>query len=194
RHLALLFRRLGSTAALVLAFQPMTRLQEAGPRTFHSPARGAPRAGSTSMPGLPLDHVGIAVRSIAEALPLFQLITGGDGSPTEQVADQGVAVAFVGSGPARLELIEPITPDSPVARFLERRGPGLHHLAYAVPDIAAALDRLRRAGIRLVDQEPRLGAHGRRVAFLHPASTGGVLIELVEAPADTETAPTTASP
>ncbi|MFO7261615.1 MAG: methylmalonyl-CoA epimerase [bacterium] len=146
------------------------------------------------MPGLPLDHVGIAVRSIAEALPLFQLITGGDGSPTEQVADQGVAVAFVGSGPARLELIEPITPDSPVARFLERRGPGLHHLAYAVPDIAAALDRLRRAGIRLVDQEPRLGAHGRRVAFLHPASTGGVLIELVEAPADTETAPTTASP
>lgn len=146
------------------------------------------------MPGLPLDHVGIAVRSIAEALPIFQLITGGDGSPTEQVADQGVAVAFVGSGPARLELIEPITPDSPVARFLERRGPGLHHLAYAVPDIAAALDRLRRAGIRLVDQEPRLGAHGRRVAFLHPASTGGVLIELVEAPADTETAPTTASP
>jgi len=146
------------------------------------------------MPGLPLDHDGIAVRSIAEALPLFQLITGGDGSPTEQVAAQGVAFAFVGSGPARLELIEPITPDSPVARFLERRGHGLHHLAYAVPDIAAALDRLRRAGIRLVDQEPRLGAHGRRVAFLHPASTGGVLIELVEAPADTETAPTTASP
>jgi len=144
------------------------------------------------MPELPLDHVGIAVRSIAEALPLFQLITGGDGSPTEHVAGQGVAVAFVGSGNARLELIEPTTPDSPVARFLERRGPGLHHLAYAVPDVAAALERLRRAGIQLVDQQPRLGAHGRRVAFLHPASTGGVLIELVEEAADRDRAPASA--
>jgi len=134
------------------------------------------------MPELPLDHVGIAVRSIAEALPLFKLITGGDGSPTEEVADQGVAVAFVGSGEGRIELIEPIAPESPVARFLERRGPGLHHLAYAVPDLPAALERLRRAGIQLVDQEPRIGAHGRRVAFLHPSSTGGVLIELVERP------------
>jgi methylmalonyl-CoA epimerase len=145
------------------------------------------------MPELPLDHVGIAVRSIAEALPLFQLITGGEGSPTESVPDQGVAVAFVGSGAARLELIEPITPESPVARFLERRGPGLHHLAYAVPDVAAALERLRRAGIQLVDQQPRLGAHGRRVAFLHPASTGGVLIELVEDAAARDPAPTTAA-
>ena len=144
------------------------------------------------MPELPLDHVGIAVRSIAEALPLFQLITGGEGSPTESVPDQGVAVAFVGSGAARLELIEPITPESPVARFLERRGPGLHHLAYAVPDVAAALERLRRAGIQLVDQQPRLGAHGRRVAFLHPASTGGVLIELVEDAAVRDPGPTSA--
>ncbi|HEY8470078.1 MAG TPA: methylmalonyl-CoA epimerase [Longimicrobiales bacterium] len=144
------------------------------------------------MPELPLDHVGIAVRSIAEALPLFQLITGGEGSPTESVPDQGVAVAFVGSGRARLELIEPIAPESPVARFLERRGPGLHHLAYAVPDVAAALERLRRAGIQLVDQQPRLGAHGRRVAFLHPASTGGVLIELVEDAAARDPAPPSA--
>jgi len=145
------------------------------------------------MPELPLDHVGIAVRSIAEALPLFQLITGGDSSPTESVPDQGVAVAFVGSGDARLELIEPISPESPVARFLERRGPGLHHLAYAVPDVAAALERLRRAGVQLVDQQPRLGAHGRRVAFLHPASTGGVLIELVEEAAPRDPAGTNAS-
>lgn len=132
------------------------------------------------MSQLPLDHVGIAVRSIADALPTFQLLTGGSGSPIERVDDQGVAVAFVGSGDARLELIEPVTPDSAVARFLDRRGPGLHHLAYAVEDLAAALERLRRAGIRLIDERPRAGAHGRLVAFLHPASTGGVLIELVE--------------
>ena len=145
------------------------------------------------MPELPLDHVGIAVRSIAEALPIFQLITGGDGSPIERVADQGVAVAFVGSGDARLELIEPITPEPTVARFLERRGPGLHHLAYAVADLAAALDRLRRAGIRLIDEQPRAGAHGHRVAFLHPASTGGVLIELVERPAGAGSPPDAAN-
>lgn len=132
------------------------------------------------MPELPLDHVGIAVRSIADALPLFELLTGGRGSQVERVASEGVDVAFVGSRGPRLELIEPVAQDSAVARFLERRGPGLHHLAYAVPDVAATLDRLRDAGIRLVDQQPRPGAHGRRVAFLHPASTGGVLIELVE--------------
>lgn len=145
------------------------------------------------MPELPLDHVGIAVRSIAEALPIFQLITGGDGSPIERVADQGVAVVFVGSGAGRLELIEPIAPESPVARFLERRGPGLHHLAYAVEDLVAALERLRRAGVRLIDEQPRAGAHGHRVAFLHPASTGGVLIELVERRASAAPPPTAAN-
>ena len=132
------------------------------------------------MPQLPVDHIGIAVHSIADALPLFELLTGGSGSPVERVDAQGVDVAFVGTGPARLELLEPVSPESGVARFLERRGPGLHHVAYAVPDLAAALRRLAAAGIRLVDPEPRPGAHGRRVAFLHPASTGGVLIELVE--------------
>jgi methylmalonyl-CoA epimerase len=132
------------------------------------------------MPQLPLDHIGIAVHSIAEALPLLELVTGGRGSPVERIEDQGVEVAFIGATAPRLELIEPVAPDSPVTRFLERRGPGLHHLAYAVQDVAAALESFRRAGIRLVDHEPRRGAHGRRVAFLHPASTAGVLIELVE--------------
>ncbi|MGH7475541.1 MAG: methylmalonyl-CoA epimerase [Longimicrobiales bacterium] len=129
---------------------------------------------------LPLDHVGIAVRSIADALPLFELLTGGTASPAERVDDQRVAVSFVGSGAAPLELLEPTDDDSPVARFLERRGPGIHHLAYRVPDLAAALQRLTAAGIEAVDRVPRLGAHGRRIAFLHPRSTGGVLIELVE--------------
>jgi methylmalonyl-CoA/ethylmalonyl-CoA epimerase len=128
----------------------------------------------------PLDHVAIAVPSIAEALPLFELLTGGAGSPRERVDAQGVDVAFVGTGTGRIELIEPISADSGVARFLERRGPGLHHLAYRVPDLEAALADLAARGVRLIDERPREGAHGRRVAFIHPASTGGVLIELVE--------------
>jgi methylmalonyl-CoA epimerase len=127
-----------------------------------------------------LDHVAIAVASIDEALPVFELLTGGVGSPRERVESQGVDVVFVGTGVGRLELIEPVSPDSPVARFLEKRGPGLHHLAYRVPDIEAALARLSAAGMRLIDERPRPGAHGRLVAFVHPASTGGVLIELVQ--------------
>jgi methylmalonyl-CoA/ethylmalonyl-CoA epimerase len=129
---------------------------------------------------LPLDHVAIAVPSIAGALPLYELLTGGAGSPIERVAAQGVDVAFVGEGTGRIELIEPISPDSPVGRFLQRRGPGLHHLAYRVTDLAATLSRLREAGVRLIDEQPRVGAHDRLIAFLHPESTGGVLIELVE--------------
>ncbi|HEX7118942.1 MAG TPA: methylmalonyl-CoA epimerase [Longimicrobiales bacterium] len=132
------------------------------------------------MEQLPLDHVAIAVASIEEALPTFELVTGAEGSPRERVESQGVDVVFVGAGTGRLELLEPAAPDSPVARFLEKRGPGLHHLAYRVPDLEAALARLAAAGVQLIDERPRAGAHGRLVAFLHPRSTGGVLIELVQ--------------
>jgi methylmalonyl-CoA epimerase len=129
---------------------------------------------------LPLDHVAIAVPSIARALPTYELLTGGAGSEIESVPSQGVRVAFVGEGTGRIELIEPIAPESPVGRFLERRGPGLHHLAYRVPNLVATLGRLEAAGVRLIDRAPRAGAHGRMIAFLHPESTGGVLIELVQ--------------
>ncbi len=132
------------------------------------------------MKPLPLDHVAIAVASIDEALPTFELLTCAEGSPRERVDAQGVDVVFVGRGDGRLELLEPLSPDSPVARFLATRGPGLHHLAYRVPDLEAALARLSAAGIRLIDEKPRVGAHERRVAFVHPGSTGGVLIELVQ--------------
>ena len=130
-----------------------------------------------------LDHVGVAVQSLDEALPLFESLTGARGSGRERVESQGVEVVFVGSGPGRLELLAPTGPDSPVAKFLARRGPGMHHLCYRVPDIAAALESFRSEGYELIDQAARPGAHGHRVAFLHPRSTGGVLIELVEATA-----------
>jgi methylmalonyl-CoA epimerase len=128
----------------------------------------------------PLDHVAIAVPSIAAALPLFESLSGASGSLPEHIPEQGVNVVFVGSAGTRLELIEPARPDSPVARFLERRGPGLHHIAYLVPDIAAALAAWVAQGYAAIDATPRAGAHGRRVAFLHPRSAQGVLIELVQ--------------
>lgn len=127
-----------------------------------------------------LDHVGVAVHSLDDALPTWESLVGAGATGRERVESQGVEVVFVGTGAGRIELLAPTRPDSPVARFLERRGPGMHHLCYRVPDIRAALAAFREAGYELIDAEPRPGAHGRRVAFLHPRSTGGVLIELVE--------------
>ena len=131
---------------------------------------------------LVLDHVAIALSSIASALPTYELLTGATGSEPEHVPGQGVNVVFLGEGEGRLELIEPAAPDSPVGRFLERRGSGLHHIAYRVPDLEATLRQLEVAGIRLIDSQPREGAHGRRVAFVHPTGMHGVLVELVEVP------------
>jgi methylmalonyl-CoA epimerase len=128
----------------------------------------------------PLDHVGIAVHSLDEALPTFESITGGKGHGRERVEAQGVEVVFVGAGAGRLELLAPTRDDSAVARFLAQRGPGMHHLCYRVPDIRAELERYRAAGARLVDSVPRPGAAGHLVAFIHPRSTGGVLVELLE--------------
>ena len=133
------------------------------------------------MSQLELDHVAIAVQSITDALPTFEALVGATGSAAERVESQGVAVAFVGEAAGKLELIEPLSAESGVGRFLAKRGPGIHHLAYRVPDLAATLERLAADGVELIDRVPRPGAHGHRVAFLHPRSTGGVLIELVEA-------------
>jgi methylmalonyl-CoA/ethylmalonyl-CoA epimerase len=127
-----------------------------------------------------LDHVGIAVRSLDDSLPLFESITGGKGSGREAVESQGVEVVFLGEGEGRLELLAPLRPDSPIAKFLEKRGPGMHHLCYRVADVAAELARYQAEGAELIDRVPRTGAHGHRVAFLHPRSTGGVLVELLE--------------
>lgn len=127
-----------------------------------------------------LDHVGIAVHSLDESLPLFESIAGARGSGRERVESQGVEIVFVGTGEGKLELLAPTRDDSPVAKFLAKRGPGMHHLCYRVPDIAAALEELSAAGYELIDREPRTGGHNHLVAFLHPRSTGGVLIELLQ--------------
>lgn len=130
---------------------------------------------------LPVDHVGIAVLSLATAVPLYERLTGASGSRPERIESQRVTVVFVGEGAGRLELIEPFGEESPVGRFLQKRGPGLHHLAYRVDDVDSALRSLVAAGFEAIDPTPRPGADGHRVAFLHPRGTGGVLIELVGA-------------
>jgi methylmalonyl-CoA epimerase len=133
------------------------------------------------MTGRALDHVGIAVHSLDDALPVFESITGGKGHGRERVERQGVEVVFLGSGDGRLELLAPTRDDSAVAKFLARRGPGMHHLCYRVDDIVAELERYRAAGAQLIDEAPRPGAAGHLVAFVHPKSTGGVLVELLQA-------------
>jgi methylmalonyl-CoA/ethylmalonyl-CoA epimerase len=123
-------------------------------------------------------HVGIAVTSIAEALPFYRDVLGlAPGHP--ETAD-GATIVSLRFGDVDVELLEPIHPQSPVAKFLAKRGPGIHHICYRVPDLDAALARCRTAGYRLVDATPRPGAGGRRIAFLHPQATHGVLLELTE--------------
>jgi len=128
-----------------------------------------------------INHIGIAVKNLEASMPLYRDVLGMTFEGTEEVTDQRVRVAFFAVGESRIELLEPTTPDSPVARFLEKNGEGVHHVAYQVDDVAAALEGLRDAGVRLIDEQPRHGAHGTQIAFLHPKATGGVLTELCQA-------------
>ena len=125
-----------------------------------------------------LHHIGIAVRELEEAVERFRRL-GLKETARGIVEEFQVAVSWLGEQPPKLELIQPLGP-GPVQKFLEKRGEGLHHLAYAVPDIDKALEELKAGGVQLVDEKPRSGFGGHRVAFLHPKSFGGVLIELVE--------------
>lgn len=127
-----------------------------------------------------VDHIGVATPSIEEALKFWRDALGLEVKHTETVEEQGVRVAMLPAGEPRVELLEPTGPASPVAKFLEKRGPGIHHVAVRVSDIRAALARLKREGARLIDEEPRVGAGGCLVAFVHPSASGGVLLELVE--------------
>ena len=137
-----------------------------------------------------LNHLGIAVASIAEARTFYETVLGAVFEGEEVVEDQRVRTAFLrlGEGPTalRIELLEATSDDSPVAKFLAKRGPGLHHVAYTVDDVRAALTAAELAGVRLIDSAPRRGAHGAEIAFLHPQSTGGLLTELCRPAADTD--------
>jgi len=127
-----------------------------------------------------LDHIGIATRQIDQALTLWRDALGLELDHEEEVAEQGVRVGMLAIGDTHVELLEPLNEDSPVGRFLDKRGPGIHHIAIRVENIREELTKLKSKGARLIDAEPRLGAGGCLVAFVHPASTGGVLLELVE--------------
>ncbi len=127
-----------------------------------------------------VDHVGIAVKDLEAASAVYAELLGVERQGVEEVAEQKVRVAFFPLGESEIELLEPTTDDSPIASFIAKRGPGIHHIAVRVDDLPAALERAREAGIRLIDEEPRSGAGGARIAFVHPKSTGGVLLELCE--------------
>lgn len=129
-----------------------------------------------------LHHVAIAVESLEAARKSYEQALGLSSTPVEYVEDQKVNVLVLHAGAQRIELVEPARPDSPISSFLAKRGGGIHHLAWNVDDVAAAIARLEADGVRMIDRAPRPGAHGTRIAFVHPKSTGGVLMELVEEP------------
>lgn len=125
-----------------------------------------------------LDHIGIAVHKLEPALAAYRDALGLDLETIETVTDQRVRVAMLVLGSSHIELLEPTEPDGPVGKFLASRGEGIHHISLSVPDLSAALDAARAAGLRLIDETPRVGAGGKLIAFLHPKSTHGVLVEL----------------
>lgn len=129
---------------------------------------------------LPVDHVGVAVASLEEALPFYRDVLGMTVDGVEEVAEQGVRLAFLRAGASHIELLEPLSPESSVGKFLAKRGPGLHHVALAVPDLAAALQELAARDVPLIDRQPRRGGGRKLIAFLHPRAAGGVLVELCQ--------------
>ncbi|KUK13247.1 MAG: methylmalonyl-CoA epimerase [Synergistetes bacterium] len=132
------------------------------------------------MKTLKIDHIGIAVKSISDALKLYEDILGIKCEGVEEVLEQKVKTAFLPIGDTEIELLESTSPDGPVAKFIEKRGEGIHHIAFRVDNLEDAIRELKKRGIVLIDEQPRKGAGGARIAFLHPKSTGGVLIEICE--------------
>ncbi|MDR2528987.1 MAG: methylmalonyl-CoA epimerase [Synergistaceae bacterium] len=127
-----------------------------------------------------VDHIGIAVKSIEGALKFWEGTLGIMCTGVEEVAEQKVKTAFLPIKDTEVELLEPTADDSPVAKFIEKKGEGIHHLAIRVDDVEKALEKLKAQGVRLIDEKPRKGAGGARIAFLHPSATGGILLELSE--------------
>jgi len=136
-----------------------------------------------------IHHLGIAVETLEKAVPAFQLLLGRPPDETEEVEDQKVRVAVFQLGESRIELLEAISQDSPIARFIHKRGPGIHHLSLTVENLQRTLGVLEQRGIKLIDSAPRVGAAGESIAFLHPSSTANVLVELLEESPSTHTTP-----
>ncbi|WP_341841718.1 methylmalonyl-CoA epimerase [Chitinophaga caseinilytica] len=129
---------------------------------------------------LKVEHIGIAVKSLAVSVPLFEKLLNAECYKTEEIASEGVSTAFFRQGETKIELLEALSPASPVARFLEKKGEGVHHLAFEVKDIRAEMARLQSEGFELLSAEPKPGADNKLVCFLHPKSTNGVLVELTQ--------------
>ncbi|GHT76994.1 methylmalonyl-CoA epimerase [Bacteroidia bacterium] len=127
-----------------------------------------------------IEHIGIAVKSITDSLPYYEKVLGLKCYNIEEVADQKVKTAFFKVGQTKIELLEPTSEDSTIAKFIEKKGEGVHHIAFAVPDVASALAEVEAKGVQLIDKSPRGGAEGLHIAFLHPKSTGSVLTELCQ--------------
>ncbi len=127
-----------------------------------------------------IDHIGIAVKSLEAAVKAYEAL-GLKVTSTDTVQTESVKIAFLPVGDSRIELLEATSPESNIARFIEKRGEGIHHIAFQVQDIEAAISRAKASGLQMINEEPRTGAHGTKVAFVHPKSTGGVLIEFVQA-------------
>ena len=128
--------------------------------------------------GTRIAHIGIAVRALDELLPFYRDVLGMPETPLDDA--DGARIAGLVAGESLVELLEPATDESPIGKFIAKRGPGIHHVCFAVDDLDGTLERCRRAGIRLIDEHPRIGAEGKRIAFLHPSATAGVLVELSE--------------
>jgi methylmalonyl-CoA/ethylmalonyl-CoA epimerase len=131
-----------------------------------------------SQAGTRIAHVGIAVQGLAEGISFYRDVLRLPEVPLDNA--DGARIVGLAAGPSLVELLEPDRPDSPIAKFIAKRGPGIHHICFAVDDLDATLERCRAAGIRLIDQAPRIGAEGKRIAFLHPSATSGALVELTE--------------
>ncbi|MGM9927395.1 MAG: methylmalonyl-CoA epimerase [Bacillus sp. (in: firmicutes)] len=127
-----------------------------------------------------VDHIGIAVTSIEQSLAYYRDVLGMTLEGTETVESQGVKVAFLDAGNTKIELLEPLSEESPVAKFISKRGEGIHHLALGVESIQQRIDEVKTKGIKMINDTPKTGAHGAQVAFMHPKTTGGVLFELCE--------------
>src|SRR5476651_1498124 len=131
---------------------------------------------NTSQSGTRIAHIGIAVRGLSESVSFYRDVLGLADVPLEHA--DGAKIAGLAAGPSLVELLEAESPESPIAKFVAKRGPGIHHVCFAVDDLDATLERCRTFGIRLIDETPRIGAEGKRIAFLHPSATGGILVEL----------------